>query len=153
MNPTSKPRIVNVIVVGTVGHCVNLEILHSRVPNISLLRTRSTDQGPRILTLSQGRSVVTTLHANGRAVCTGARSITEAKKALQRAARLLGLRCFRDVEVVNIVAEWTLPARATQEQHRLEQPKAFVRIRTSGHVYCMGTKNREQLKQVHRVLI
>jgi TATA-box binding protein (TBP) (component of TFIID and TFIIIB) len=152
MNP-SKPRILNVVVIGTVGHGVNLEILHSRVPNISVLRMRLTDQGPRILDISQGRSVMTTLYASGRVVCTGARSITEAKKALQRAARLLGLRCFRDVEVVNIVAEWTLPARATQEQHRLEQPKAFVRIRTSGHVYCTGTKNREQLKQVHRVLV
>ena len=111
----------------------------------------------------------TLLFTTGKVICSGSKSLGDARKAIKRALEKIseiGIATSKrvDVEVVNIVASGNLKARLDLNKivfelgeceyepeqfpglvYRLDKPKVVFLIFNSGKIVCTGAKSEEDV--------
>src|SRR3989338_3304988 len=118
----------------------------------------------------------TLLFTTGKVICSGSKSLAEAKKAIRRALEKIGEAGIKpskriDVEVVNIVASANLKAKMDLNKivfelgeceyepeqfpglvYRLDNPKVVFLIFNSGKIVCTGAKSEEAVSKAINTL-
>jgi transcription initiation factor TFIID TATA-box-binding protein len=110
------------------------------------------------------------IFSSGKIVCTGARSITDVKKAVAKVAKMISQLKIEvpkkyKVEIENIVASAQIPARLNLDKiafelenseyepnqfpglvYRIKTPKAALLLFSSGKVICTGIRKVEDVE-------
>ena len=118
----------------------------------------------------------TLLFTTGKVICSGSKSLGDARKAIKRALEKIGEIGIKpsnrvDVEVVNIVASANLKSKLDLNKivfelgeceyepeqfpglvYRLDKPKVVFLIFNSGKLVCTGAKSEEDVDKAVNVL-
>ncbi|MDI6825906.1 MAG: TATA-box-binding protein [Candidatus Aenigmarchaeota archaeon] len=110
------------------------------------------------------------IFSSGKIVCTGARSIADVRKAIEKVARMikslkLDVPKKYKIEIENIVASAQIPARLNLDKitfglenseyepnqfpglvYRMKDPKAALLLFSSGKVICTGIRKIEDVE-------
>lgn len=155
--------IQNVVVSANTHMKFPLEILAQKLENAEY----EPESFPGLVYRVDKPKASTLLFTTGKVICSGSKSLNEAKKAIRRALEKIGEVGIKpskrvDVEVVNIVASANLKARMDLNKivfelgeceyepeqfpglvYRLDNPKVVFLIFNSGKIVCTGAKSEE----------
>jgi len=163
-----KIEIQNVVASGRIADSLDLQALSLAMDDAGV--TYKPKQFPGLVYRMREPKVAILLFSTGKIVCTGGKSVEQAREAMRKvaetvAAKGVKLRDELDVEIQNIVAtadlniEFDLSLLATTllsegveyepEQfpglvYRIKEPKAVILVFQSGKVVCTGTKTPEE---------
>lgn len=167
VEPTVK--VENVVATAALGHKIDLNLVVTSFPDVEY----RPEQFPGLVFRLKKPKTATLIFSSGKMVCTGARSETEAGKALAKVVRTLkkgGIPIIGklEVKVVNMVASANLggpidllylyeAARSMRgrimyepEQfpgliYRMNDPRTVLLVFSSGKIVCTGARNEEDV--------
>jgi len=164
----SKVRVLNVVVSGSLGRRVDLWAVASAFPSVKY----HPEVFPGVVFRLENPKATVLLFANGKLVCSGAKSEREAEDAVLRLAELLkasGIEVENPrVKVTNIVATGDLgghidlyglcdragakastllyePEQFPAAVYRMENPRVSFLLFSTGRIICAGAKRTEEV--------
>lgn len=164
-------NIVNVVASAALTHGIDLNALVSAFPSVEYRPKRF----PGVIFRLKRPKTTTLIFGSGKMVCTGARSVNEARGALRKVIGSLkkGGMIIRDkmtIKIVNIVASASLggvidlvqlyesergmggriiyePEQFPGLIYRMNNPRAVILVFASGKLVCTGARKEEDVYQ------
>jgi transcription initiation factor TFIID TATA-box-binding protein len=165
-------KIQNVVAAATLNQKVDLNAVVKSFPGVEY----RPEQFPGLVFRIRRPKTATLIFNSGKMVCTGARSESEARRAVTTVVRELkksGIVIIRkpDLKIVNIVASASLGGRVELEQavgalgktmyepeqfpgliYRMDEPRVVMLIFASGNLVCTGAKKEQDVYDaVHKL--
>jgi len=163
----SKPTITieNVVASATVEHSVDLDA----ITRMFLTAEYRPEQFPGLVFRLKKPKTATLIFSSGKMVCTGAKSGSQAIKAVDKVIKELKSRGIiivgkPKIQIQNIVASANLDGRIDLEKatyklsktmyepeqfpgliHRMDNPKVVILLFASGKLVCTGAKKEEEV--------
>ncbi len=160
-------KIQNIVASGRIADSLDLQALSLAMDDDDV--TYRPKQFPGLVYRMRRPKVAILLFSTGKTVCTGGKSVEQAREAVRKVAEIVTaagtkVRDKQDVEIQNIVAtadlntDFDLSLLATTllsegveyepEQfpglvYRIKEPKAVILVFQSGKVVCTGTRTPE----------
>jgi len=159
-------KIENIVASATLGIRVPLEKIVERVEETEY----EPENFPGLVYRVKDPKAAMLIFSSGKVICTGARSITDVKKAVTKVARMirslnLDVPKKYKIEIENIVASAQIPARLDLDKiafelenseyepsqfpglvYRMKVPKVVFLLFGSGKVICTGTRKIEDVE-------
>jgi len=159
-------KIENIVASATLGIRVPLEKIVEHVEETEY----EPENFPGLVYRVKNPKAAMLIFSSGKIVCTGARSITEVRKALGKVARMISSLKIDvpkkyKIEIENIVASAQIPARLDLNKiafelenseyepnqfpglvFRMKEPKAALLLFGSGKVICTGIRKIEDVE-------
>lgn len=162
-----KIEIQNVVASGRIADSLDLQALSLAMDDDGV--TYKPKRFPGLVYRMRKPKVAILLFSTGKVVCTGGKSVEQAREAVRRVAETVAaagakVRSKLDVEIQNIVASadldtdfdlrliaMTLLSEGVEYEpeqfpglvYRIKEPKAVILAFQSGKVVCTGTKTPE----------
>jgi len=170
-------EIQNVVASGRIAESLDLQALSLSMDDDGV--TYKPKRFPGLVYRMRESKVAVLLFRSGKVVCTGGKSVEQAREAVRRVAETVAaagakVRDKLDVEIQNIVASADLntdfdlrliattllsedveyePEQFPGLVYRIREPKAVILVFQSGKVVCTGTRTPEDAAlAVHRFL-
>ena len=165
-------KIQNVVAAATLNQKVDLNAVVKSFPGVEY----RPEQFPGLVFRIRRPKTATLIFNSGKMVCTGARSESEARRAVMTVVKELkksGIVIIRkpDLKVVNIVASARLGGNVDLEKavitlgktmyepeqfpgliYRMDEPKVVILIFASGNLVCTGAKKEQDVYDaVHKL--
>jgi len=167
--PKSKAiiNIENVVASASLEHTIDLDAVTKAFPTAEY----RPEQFPGLVFRIKKPKTATLIFHSGKMVCTGAKSETQAKKAVERVVKELkshGIIIMgkQKTLIQNIVASANLSGRIDLEEatyrlgrtlyepeqfpgliYRMDEPKVVILLFASGKLVCTGAKMEDQVYQ------
>ena len=165
--PQTKPiiSIENVVASATVNQKVDLNQITRDFPYVEY----HPDQFPGLVFRLKSPKTATLIFSSGKMVCTGAKSESQAKKAVNTVVKKLRkggveIRNEAIIEIQNIVSSASLGGKVHLEEaarrleksmyepeqfpgliHRMSDPKTVILLFASGKLVCTGAKKEQEV--------
>jgi len=165
--PEMQVKIQNVVASVTTGQTLDLDEIVKAFPEAEY----KPHVFPGLCLRLKEPKTATLLFKTGKMVCTGARSVSQAKKAVHKVlkeleAKNLFIRCEPEITIQNIVASAILGGRVSLEMavyslerimyepeqfpgavYRMDEPKVVILIFSNGKLVVTGAKSEEEAYQ------
>jgi len=162
-------EVVNIVVSSSLKHDVPLEKMAATLPNTEY----NPEQFPGLVLRIKEPKTSALIFSSGNIVCTGARTMEDVKKAINKIIQNLEkinikITIEPEIKVQNIVASGTIgiplnlntlamklenteyePEQFPGLVYKLKEAKATFLLFTNGKIVCTGTKSEEE---VHKAL-
>ena len=166
-SPQVKVKIENVVASATLNQKIDLNAVVKGYPGVEY----RPEQFPGLVFRLKRPKTATLIFNSGKMVCTGAKSETQAIKAVDKVIRELKSRGIvimgkPKTQIQNIVASASLNGRIDLEKatykltktmyepeqfpgliHRMDDPKVVILLFASGKLVCTGAKREEEVYQ------
>jgi len=165
-------KVVNVVASATLGQRVNLVSIAESFPKAEF----PSQQFPGLVFRLEKPKTATLIFHSGKLICTGGRSESEARKAVESVVKELSnggaiIPKRPEVKINNIVASASLglgvdlesasmlqgamyePSQFPALIYRMDDPKAVFLIFSTGRLICAGAKNEGEIHRALRKLI
>lgn len=165
----SKVKVENVVASIWIGTTMDLEMIDSKVDEVKYDRKRF----PGLIYKLEAPKAVILIFRNGKAVCTGAKSIEDIYTAIDMVTKRfkgigVPIENEPEIKIVNIVASYDLesdlnlnavavglgmenveyePEQFPGLVYRIKEPKAVVLLFGSGKVICTGARRLEDVER------